>query len=118
MRHRKHKATLDRNSAQRQRLVRNLTRSLILHEKIVTTSARGKVARSLTEKLITIGKKQRLHDRRQILHYLPDNAAVTKIMNILSPRYKDVRGGYLRTTKLSARVGDGAERVLVEFIVK
>lgn len=118
MRHRKSKVTLDRNSAQRQRLFRNLTRSLVLHERIVTTPARGKVARALVERLVTIGKTGDLHSRRQILRYLPDAPAVKKIIDVLSPRYKEVKGGYLRSTKLAVRQGDGAEQVVVEFVSK
>lgn len=118
MRHRKSKVTLDRNSAQRKRLFRNLARSLVLHERIVTTSARGKVARSLVERLVTLGKAGDLHHRRQMLRYLPDAPAVKKIIDVLSPRYKEVKGGYLRTSKLAVRVGDGAEQVVVEFVTK
>lgn len=118
MRHRKSKVTLDRNSAQRQRLFRNLARSLVLHERIVTTSARGKVAKSLVERLVTMGKSGDLHHRRQMLRYLPDAPAVKKIIDVLSPRYKETKGGYLRSTKLAVRVGDGAERVVIEFVKK
>ncbi len=118
MRHRKAKVTLDRNSAQRQRLFRNLARSLVLHERIVTTPARGQVARSLVERLVTMGKHGDLHHRRQMLRYLPDAPTVKKIIDILSPRYKGVNGGYLRSTKLAGRVGDGAQQVVVEFVTK
>lgn len=116
MRHRKTKVTLDRNSAQRQRLLRNLVLSLVTHERIVTTPARAKYARSLAERLITIGKKNDLAHRRQILRYLPNAAAVNKILSELSPRFADRPGGYTRITKLHRRVGDGAEQVVVEFI--
>lgn len=118
MRHRKSKVTLDRNSAQRQKLFRNLARSLVLHERITTTAARGKVARALVERLVTMGKVGDLHHRRQMLRYLPDAAAVKKIIDVLSPRYKDAKGGYLRSTKLAVRQGDGAARVVVEFVTK
>lgn len=116
MRHRKTKFTLDRNSAQRQRLVRNLALSLVTHEKMVTTAARAKVARSFVERLVTMGKKDDLAHRRQLLRYLPHPVAVKKIMSELSPRYKERKGGYTRLTKLARRQGDGAEQVMVSFV--
>lgn len=118
MRHRKAKVTLDRNSAQRRRLFRNLVRSLVLHERIVTTTARGKVTRAFVERLVTMGKHGDLHHRRQMLRRLPDESAVKKIFDVLSPRYKESQGGYTRTTKLAVRAGDGAARVVVEFVTK
>ena len=116
MRHRKAKVTLDRNSAQRQRLVRGLAMSLILHERIVTTPARARVARSLVERLITLGKQNDLHHRRQILRRIPQPAIAKKILETLGPRFKTRAGGYTRMTKLATRKGDGAEQVVIELL--
>lgn len=116
MRHRKAKVTLDRNSAQRQRLVRGLAVSLILHERIVTTPARARVARSLVERLITLGKQNDLHHRRQILRHLPRPEIAKKLLETLGPRFQSRAGGYTRMTKLASRQGDGAEQVVLEVL--
>ncbi len=116
MRHRKTNATLDRNSAQRQRLIRNLALSLVTHGKIVTTRARARVVRSYVEKLITTGKQKDLAHRRQILRYLPNARAAEKILSELSPKFLERRGGYTRVVKMNRRAGDGAEQVVIEFV--
>lgn len=116
MRHRKSKATLDRNSAQRKRLVRGLAISLIEHERIITTPARAKVARSLVERLISIGKHNDLHHRRQILRRIPRPTIAKKLLETLSPRFQTRAGGYTRMTKLTPRKGDGAEQVVLEIL--
>lgn len=116
MRHRKSKVTLDRTSKQRRPLLRNLVVSLVTHERIVTTAARARVTRSLAERMITIGKKNTLHNRRQLIKHLVENAAVNKILTTLGPRYASRPGGYTRQTKMTPRAGDGAQRVLVELI--
>lgn len=116
MRHRRKKVTLDRTSAQRRRLIRNLSVSLVVHERVVTTEARAKAIRSFVERLVTLGKNPTLHHRRQLLQKLPDEAAVKKILTILGPRYAHRAGGYLRILRLAPRQGDGAAQRLLEFI--
>lgn len=116
MRHRKAGKTLDRNSPQRQKLVRNLALALIQHERIITTAARAKVARSFVEKLITLGKQPSLHHRRQMLASLPNESATKKVLETLGPRYKTRTGGYTRMVKIDPRPGDGAARVVLEFV--
>ncbi len=116
MRHRKAKLTLDRNAAQRQRLFRNLAIALITKERITTTVAKGRATRSMVEKLITVGKKNGLHQRRLIIRDLNDAAAAKKVIETLGPRYQSRPGGYSRLVKLTPRQGDGAERVLVELL--
>lgn len=118
MRHRKAKVTLDRNASQRQRLIRNLALSLVTHERITTTAARAKVTCSYVERLITLGKKNDLHHRRQILRYLPSGPAAQKILTELSPRYATRAGGYTRQRKLNRRTGDGAQQVMIELLPK
>lgn len=116
MRHRSAKITLDRNAAQRVPLLRNLAISLIMHEKITTSDAKAKATRSMVEKLVTTGKPNTLHARRLILSQLNNQRAVEKILTTLAPRYKERRGGYLRSIKVGLRPGDGSKRVMLEFI--
>lgn len=118
MRHRSAKVTLDRNARQRKPLLRNLATSLILKEKITTTHAKGAWARSYVEKLITTGKANSLHARRQLIKALNDPKAAHKVMTILSPRFKERAGGYSRMVKLTPRAGDAAERVVIELLEK
>jgi large subunit ribosomal protein L17 len=116
VRHRQTKATLDRNSAQRQRLVRNLVVSLLERERVVTTRARAGVMRSLAEHLLTLGKTGTLSHRRKILQLVPNERVARKVIEQLSPRYRERKGGYTRMTTLSRRAGDGAEQVVVELL--
>lgn len=116
MRHRKAKFTLDRNSAQRQRLMRNLAIALITKEKVTTTAAKARVTRSFVERLITVGKKNGLHQRRLIIRDLNSAPAADKILKVLAPRYQTRQGGYTRLTKMTPRSGDGADQMIIEFV--
>ncbi len=116
MRHRKKKFTLDRKKAPRKAMIKNLAASLILYEKIKTTKAKAKAVRSYTEKLITRGKKNDLAARRHLIRHLPLENAVKKVLEVLSPKYKDRKGGYTRIVKLGPRQGDGAEIAIIEFV--
>ena len=90
--------------------------SLVLYEKIETTEAKAKVLRPYVEKMITLGKKNTLHARRQLLAKLYLESAVKKMLDELSPRYKERKGGYLRIVKLGFRQGDAAKMVKIEFV--
>lgn len=116
MRHRHKGKTLDRKTAPRKALFRNLLTSLILYEKIRTTTAKAKALKPIAEKLITKGKNNNLTSRRELHTYLFTDNAVKKILEELSPRYKDRKGGYLRITKLNARQGDAAKMAQIEFV--
>lgn len=116
MRHNKSGTTLDRKSAVRKMLLRNLATDLVMHEKIKTTSAKAKAVKPIVEKIITRGKKEGLANYRQILRYLTTESAANKVMKNLSPRYKERPGGYTRIIKLGNRKGDGAEVVQIEFV--
>lgn len=116
MRHNIKKKTLGRKKASKEALIRNLATSLVLYEKIQTTEAKAKVLRSYVEKLITLGKKNTLYARRQLLSKLYVEQAVKKVLDELSPRYKERKGGYLRIVKLGYRQGDAAKIVRVEFV--
>ena len=116
MRHRKSGKILDRKVGPRTALVKNLAQSLVLHEKVQTTSAKAKVVRSYVEKLVSVGKEPTLAHRRLLLQRLPTQGAVRKVLEVLSPRYKTRAGGYTRTTKLASRQGDRAAMVQIEFV--
>ena len=116
MRHRKKKFTLDRTSAARRALLRNLAASTILYERITTTDARARAVRQIVERLVSIGKDNSLANRRRLLAYLPVRKATNKVLEVLSPRYRQRPGGYLRMTKLGRQRSDGATLVRLEFV--
>lgn len=116
MRHRSKKITLDRKPAARRALLKNLAAQVILYEKIKTTEAKAKAIRPLVEKIITCGKVNSLPNRRRLLAVLPIKSSVKKVFEVLGPRYKDRRGGYLRIIKLGTRLGDGAKMAQIEFV--
>lgn len=116
MRHRKKGKILDRKKESRKALLRSLATNLILHEKIKTTEAKAKAVKPIVEKLITKGKTGDLHARRELIKYLYLENAVKKVLEDLSPRYKERKGGYTRIVKLGARQGDAAKMVQIEFV--
>ena len=116
MRHAKKGKILDRKKAPREAMLRSMATSIILYEKIKTTSAKAKVLKPMVEKLITTSKKNNLTARRQLLEVLYHKKAVDKALEVLGPRYKERKGGYLRIIKIGPRQGDGAEMVQIEFV--
>jgi len=116
MRHKKKTVILDRKKAPREAMLRNLAESIILYEKVQTTEAKAKAARSLVEKLITKSKENSLHARRELLKTLYTRNAVAKCLEVLGPRYKTRPGGYTRTVKIGPRQGDGAKMVQIELV--
>ena len=116
MRHRKTVKTLDRGAAARKALLRNLATSLVLYEKIKTTRAKAKAVQSMVERVITKGRANSLHTRRELLKVLFGESTVKKVLEDLSPRYKDRSGGYTRISRIGRRAGDAAEMVQIEFV--
>jgi large subunit ribosomal protein L17 len=116
MKHRKKGKILDRKIAARKALLKSLATNLVLYEKIKTTTGKAKALRPLIEKLITKGKKNDLNARRELLRYLYKKNAIKKVLEELSPRYKDRKGGYTRIIKLGRRQGDCAEIAQIEFV--
>ncbi|MEA3249631.1 MAG: 50S ribosomal protein L17 [Patescibacteria group bacterium] len=116
MRHRKSGKTLDRKKGPREALLRSLATSVILYEKIKTTKAKAKAVRPMVEKLITVGKDGTLTARRRVNRVVYGDNAVKKVMEEISPRYKDRQGGYTRITGIGTREGDGAEMVQIELV--
>lgn len=116
MRHRKKKATLGRESAQRKALMRSLAESLVLHGSIKTTHAKAKALRTVIEPLVTKARRGELADRRALLRVLYTDKAVEKLMKDIAPRYVERAGGYTRIVKLGARQNDAAPMVRIEFV--
>lgn len=116
MRHRKKGKILDRKVGPRTALLRGLAVSLILYEKMQTTKAKAKTVKPIVERLITRGKENTLTARRHLLKYLYKEAAVKKVLEVISPRYKDRKGGYTRIINVGRRQGDGAEIVQIELV--
>lgn len=116
MRHRVAGRKLSRDTGHRLALYRNLVTDLLRYEKIVTTEAKAKEARSLAENMITLGKEGSLHARRQALSFVSDKKVVKKVFGELAPRYANREGGYTRLVRLGARPGDGAPMVQLELV--
>ena len=116
MRHLNGYRKLGRRSAHRRAMLRNMTTSLVLHERIDTTVQMAKEVRSLVEKMITLGKRGDLHARRAAASYLFDDSAVSKLFSTLATRYSQRSGGYTRILKRGVRIGDSAELATLEFV--
>ena len=116
MRHKISGRKLNRSSAHRKALFKNLAAALIKYEQITTTLPKAKDLRPVIEKMITIGKKGTLHARRQLISKLPKSADLNKIMTELPERYKERNGGYTRIIKKGYRYGDSAPMAIIEFI--
>jgi large subunit ribosomal protein L17 len=117
MRHLKRTAKLGRTGQHRNRMLANLVCSLIKHRRVKTTLAKAKAARSVAEKMITLGKAGTLHDRRLASARLhQDEEAIKVLFNEIAPTQKDRRGGYTRIVRLNQRQGDAAEMVILEFV--
>jgi large subunit ribosomal protein L17 len=117
MRHLKAGRKLGRNATHRQALMRNLTRALIEHGRIITTVAKAKEARRFVEKLITLAKKGTLHARRLALARLHDRETVAKLFSEIGPRFQDRPGGYTRVIKRhERRLGDGGRTAFLELL--
>ena len=116
MRHRKRTAKLGRTSSHRNAMLANLVCSLIVHKRVTTTLAKAKAARSVAEKMVTLGKSGTIHDRRLAAARLHQEDAVKILFNEIAPASKDRRGGYTRIVKLLRRQGDAAEEAILEWV--
>ena len=116
MRHKIKKATLGREKAQREALMRNLAESLILNGSIKTTKAKAKALRTFVEPLVTKAKNNDLTAKRNLLKALYTKEAVNKLLKEVAPNYLERNGGYTRITKLGARANDAAEMAKIEFV--
>jgi large subunit ribosomal protein L17 len=118
MRHLKSGRRLNRSSAHRKAMFANMACALIKHEQIKTTLPKAKDLRPVVEKLVTAAKngKSSLHARRLLLSRMGDAAMVTKLFDVLAPRYAQRDGGYLRILKAGFRYGDNAPMAVIEFV--
>lgn len=110
---------LGRDNKHRRSMLANLTKSLIMNERIETTEARAKETRKFVDKMISYGKSGSLVSRRKALAFLQnDTEAVKKVFDDLAVRYATRNGGYTRILKLDERRGDDALKVILEFVEK
>lgn len=118
MRHLKSGRRLNRSSAHREAMFANMACALIKHEQIKTTLPKAKDLRPIVEKLVTAAKngKGSLHARRLALSRVGDATMVTKLFDVLGPRYAERKGGYLRIIKAGFRYGDRAAMAVIEFV--
>jgi len=116
MRHLKRTAKLGRTGEHRNAMLANLVCSLIKHKRIVTSLAKAKAARSVAEKLVTVGKGGTVHDRRLIVARLHQEEAATILWKEIIPAQKDRRGGYTRIVKLNQRQGDASQKAILEWV--
>jgi large subunit ribosomal protein L17 len=116
MRHRKSGRKFNMNSSHRKALFSNMVTSLFKHELIKTTLPKAKELRSYAEPLITLSKEDSVAKRRLAFARLRDRDIVTKLFNVLGPRYKNRAGGYLRIMKCGFRPGDDAPMAYVELV--
>ena len=116
MRHRVGHRKLQRTSAHRTALFRNMAAALIKHEQITTTTAKAKELRPYVEKLVTLAKKGGLSNRRLAHSRLLDDAQLVKLFDVIAPRYGAREGGYCRIVKAGIRMSDAAPISIIEFV--
>ena len=116
MRHLKKGRKLNRTSAHRKALLRNLATSLFRHEKIETTDAKAKELRGYAERLVTLAKRGDLHSRRLAHQKIRDQEVLKKLFDDIAERYSTRPGGYTRVTKVRYRQGDNAKMSVIELI--
>jgi len=116
MRHGNGLRKLNRTSAHRQAMLRNMMNSLIAHEAIKTTVPKAKELRRVIEPMITLSKIDSVANRRLAFARLRDDYSVVKLFTELGPRFKARPGGYTRILKMGFRVGDNAPMAFVELL--
>jgi len=116
MRHLKRTAKLGRTGQHRNAMLANLVCSLIQHKRVTTTLAKAKAARSVAEKLVTLGKSGTIHDRRLAAARLHQEEAVRILFNEIAPAQNERPGGYTRIIRLNQRQGDAAQMAILEWV--
>jgi len=107
---------LGRRTDHRLAMLKNMTISLLEHEKIETTVPRAKELRKFAERMITLGKKGTLHHRRQAFSFLRNEEVLHKLFTEIAPKYQERNGGYTRIIKTAIRRGDSAEMAIIELV--
>jgi large subunit ribosomal protein L17 len=116
MRHLKRTAKLGRTGEHRNAMLANLVCSLIKHKRVTTTLAKAKAARSVAEKLVTLGKKDTVHARRLVAARLHQEDATKILFAEIAPAQKDRNGGYTRIVKMHQRQGDASQLAILEWV--
>lgn len=116
MRHRNAHRKLSRNTSHRRALLRNMVTDFLDHGRLMTTLPKAKEIRPLAEKMITLGKRDNLHARRQVQSYLLREAVAKKLFDTVAPKFANRPGGYSRIIKLGNRKGDGADMAIIELL--
>ena len=116
MRHRMSGRKLNRKSQHRRAMFSNMAAALLKHEQITTTLPKAKELKPIVDKLITLGKKGSLHDRRRAFAMLRDDSTTVKLFETLGPRYEERSGGYTRVLKAGFRYGDSAPMAVIELV--
>jgi large subunit ribosomal protein L17 len=116
MRHLKRTAKLGRTGEHRNAMLRNLVCSLIKHKRVTTTLAKAKAARSVAEKMVTLGKGGTVHHRRLAVSRLHQEDAVKILFAEIAPAQKERRGGYTRIVRLGQRQGDAGQKAILEWV--
>ena len=116
MNHRTGFNPLSRTAAHQRAMSRNMVTSLLRYERITTTKAKAKEVRKAAEKIITRGKIDSVHNRRQAAKFIQDKNILAKLFTNIGPRMKDRPGGYTRILKLGFRAGDAADIVILELV--
>src|ERR1700736_61708 len=116
MRHRNYGSKLGRQPAHRRATLRNLVTNVIEKERITTTITRAKPAKPIVEQMITLGKRDTLHARRQAAAYLMTPGATKKLFADIAPRFSGRAGGYTRIIHAGFRIGDGAKLAILELL--
>ena len=107
---------LGRTSDHRQAMLRAMVTFLLENGKIETTVTRAKEVRAMAEKMITLGKNNNLHSKRQVFAYVTKEEVVKKLFDEIAPKYADVNGGYCLIVKIGPRRGDAAEMAVIELV--
>lgn len=116
MRHKNGYRKLNRTHSHRKAMLANMACALIEHEQITTTVSKAKELRSYVDKIITSGKKNTLHARRNIVSQLRHQEPASKVISVLAERYTDRKGGYTRVIRAGFRFGDNAPLAVIEFV--
>jgi large subunit ribosomal protein L17 len=116
MRHLKRTAKLGRTGEHRNAMLANLVCSLIKHRRVTTTLSKARAARSVAEKMVTLGKRGSLHARRLAVSRLHQEEAVSILFKEIAPVQKERAGGYTRIIRLHQRNGDAAQMVILEWV--
>lgn len=116
MRHKHGYRKLGRVSSHRRAMLRNMTTSLLKHERIETTVPKAKELRGIVDRMITLGKRGDIHARRLAASYLFDDDTVKKVFDDLASRFKNRPGGYTRILRTGYRFGDGADMAFLELV--